>query len=217
MKKILHIYSGGLDSTVLLYYLLSKKYIVECLGINYGQKHKKELNSAQYFCKKEKIKYDILDLKSIGKLFNNNVLTTLSTVPEGHYASENMKKTVVPNRNMIMLSIAAGMAIDKNFDKISFAGHAGDHTIYPDCRPDFVRKMNFTLKSANWNQVSIFAPFIYIDKTEIVKIGNKLSDELYKTWSCYNGRDLHCGKCGTCVERKEAFKLANIKDLTKYE
>lgn len=128
-----------------------------------------------------------------------------------------MKATVVPNRNMILLSLAAGHALSIGFDTIAYAAHAGDHTIYPDCRPEFANAMETALNLADWEPLRLHRPFVNLTKKDLVQLGDQLGAPLHKTWSCYAGRDLHCGKCGTCVERKEAFSLANITDPTKYE
>lgn len=216
MKTIL-IYSGGLDSTVLLYNLINLKHNIIAISFNYGQKHKKELLSAIYFCNKLNIRHEIIDLSSITNLISNSCLTSSTKVPEGYYTDESMKKTVVPNRNMIMLSIAAGFAINEGYNNVAFAVHNGDHTIYPDCRQEFVTSLDKSCKLGNWHQINILSPFVNINKQDIVLLGNSLNIELEKTWSCYNGLEYHCGKCGTCVERIESFKLSGITDNTIYK
>ena len=215
MKTIL-IYSGGLDSTVLLHKLLRGGNTVKCLSVDYGQKHKKELESAKYFCNKFGVVHEIADLSSITKLISSSVLTSDSPVPDGHYAEESMKATVVPNRNMIMLSVAIGWAINEKFDNVAYAAHNGDHAIYPDCRNEFVENLSKAAEIADWHPVNIIRPFVDISKADIVKLGSQLDVEFEKTWSCYKGKDLHCGKCGTCIERIEAFGLAGIEDKTVY-
>ncbi|NBQ03100.1 MAG: 7-cyano-7-deazaguanine synthase, partial [Opitutae bacterium] len=136
---------------------------------------------------------------------------------EGHYAEESMKSTVVPNRNMILLALAGGHALSLGFDTIAYAAHAGDHTIYPDCRPEFADAMDTALSLADWNTLSLHRPFVDMTKSDLVSLGAELDAPLHLTWSCYAGNEIHCGKCGTCVERKEAFALAKIPDPTKYE
>lgn len=214
MKTIL-IYSGGLDSTVLLYRLINTGHIVKTLSFYYKQKHKKEIEVAKYFTNKLNISHTIVNLPH--KLLSSSCLTSNQKVPEGHYEEESMKNTVVPNRNMIMLSLGVAFAINEKYNNVAFAGHSGDHAIYPDCRKIFVDSLDKTCKLGNWEQIDIIAPFINFTKKEIVETGKFYNVEMSKTWSCYNGRKYHCGKCGTCVERKEAFQLSNIKDNTVYE
>lgn len=215
MKTVL-IYSGGMDSTTLLYYLINKGHAVKCLSINYGQKHKKEIKSAQYFCKKFNIDHEIVNLSNIKKLISLSSLTSDMEVPEGHYTDNSMKSTVVPNRNMIMLSIAIGWAINEKFDFVAYAAHSGDHTIYPDCREQFIDYISKAAELADWHSVKIIRPFVKISKTEIAILANELGVEINKTWSCYKGKRFHCGKCGTCIERIEALQLAGVKDTTIY-
>lgn len=216
MKTIL-IYSGGLDSTTLLYYLINEGHEVKCLTVNYGQKHKKEINSAKYFCDKLGVEHEIIDLTNITKLISSSVLTSKSDVPDGHYAEDSMKATVVPNRNMIMLSIAIGWAINEKFDCVAYAAHNGDHTIYPDCREEFVEHVSKAAELADWHPIKVMRPFINFSKADIVKLADIMNIEIDKTWSCYKGAEFHCGKCGTCVERIEAFELAGVKDTTIYK
>lgn len=216
MKTIL-IYSGGLDSTVLLHKLIKEGNEVKCLSINYGQKHKKEIDSAKYFCDKLHVNHEILNLSEIARLISSSALTSKIEVPEGHYAEESMKTTVVPNRNMIMLSIAIGWAINEKFDSVAYAAHNGDHAIYPDCREEFVNYISQAAELADWHPIKIIRPFIKKSKTAIAKIAGELDIEIDKTWSCYKGNNFHCGKCGTCVERIEALQLAGIKDTTIYK
>lgn len=216
MKTIL-IYSGGLDSTTLLYHLIDKGHEVKCLSINYGQRHKKEIESARYFCQKKDVKHEIVDVSNITKLISSSSLTSNIEVPEGHYEEDGMKATVVPNRNMIMLSIAIGWAINEGFNSVAYAAHNGDHTIYPDCREEFVSHLSEAAKLADWHSVEIIRPFIETSKADIAKLAGELNIEIDKTWSCYKGEELHCGKCGTCFERIEALNLAGVKDETIYK
>lgn len=216
MNTIL-IYSGGLDSTVLLHHLIHQGHKVKCLSVDYGQRHKKEILSAQYFCDKLKVEHQIADLSSITKLISSSALTSEVAVPNGHYAEDSMKITVVPNRNMIMLSVAIGWAINEKFNSVAYAAHAGDHSIYPDCREEFVSHISKAAELADWHSVEIIRPFIRISKTDIAKLAGELEIEINRTWSCYKGKEFHCGECGTCVERIEALRLAGVKDLTVYE
>lgn len=214
-SKITTILSGGMDSTTLLYYLLSKttKDKMNVLSFNYGQKHKKELVQAELICRELGIQYHLVDLSSIQDLLKSS-LTSTEEIPHGHYAEENMKQTVVPNRNAIMLSIAYGAAISDESKYLVYGAHTGDHFIYPDCRPVFVRELDLALRTGNegFGDVKIIAPFSTISKAEIVTLGLKLHVPFEKTWSCYEGESRPCGKCGTCVERTEAFLQNDTKD-----
>lgn len=207
-----------MDSTVLLYHLKAAGYGVTALSIDYGQRHRKELESARAICELNGLKHEIGDLRGITHLLGGSSLTDDQIdIPEGHYADENMKVTVVPNRNMIMLSIAIGYAITLRAPYVAYGAHAGDHTIYPDCRPEFASAINTAAMLADWHQVELLRPFIRMTKAEIARRGAELNVPFEMTWSCYVGGEFHCGKCGTCVERREAFQLAHIADPTKYE
>jgi 7-cyano-7-deazaguanine synthase len=207
-----------MDSTALLYYLLNQKYNVKALSINYGQRHSKELLAAATICRQLNVPHEVADLTSITKLIGGSSLTDSAiTVPEGHYNDENMKITVVPNRNMIMLSIAIGHAIALKYDEVAYAAHSGDHAIYPDCRPAFVAAMNQVAGLCDWHPVKILTPFINMDKGDIAKLGDGLKVPFELTWTCYQGRKKHCGKCGACQERREAFFKHSLIDPTEYE
>jgi len=215
--KIVVIVSGGMDSITLLYLALhdagKDPKNIKALSFNYGQKHKKELGKAHQICVNLGIEHHIIQLP-IGEFLTSALTTKETKVPEGHYAQANMSQTVVPNRNMIMLSQAYAYATSIGFDKVYFGAHAGDHPIYPDCRLSFVIALNNALKVANegYSKVYIAAPFINITKGQIVRIGRTLDVPYEDTWSCYKGENRPCGKCGTCVERTEAFLSNNIKD-----
>lgn len=216
--KVVHLFSGGLDSSVALYDLVSKDYEVAALGVHYGQRHQKEVEHAKRICESIGVQYLMADLSALSQVLTGNSQTDAAIdVPEGHYTDENMKLTVVPNRNMIMLSVAIGWAVSMKFDAVCYAAHTGDHTIYPDCRPEFADAVDKCAQLCDWHPVKVLRPFIHFNKTKIVELGSKLDVPFEKTWSCYKGRDEHCGKCGTCVERKEAFQNAGVKDPTKYE
>lgn len=216
--KVVHLFSGGLDSTTALYWLLKQGYEVSALSIHYGQRHQKELQYAAHLCELLKLESKSVDLSAIQPLIASSSQTSDDLeVPEGHYADENMKLTVVPNRNMMMLSVAAAWAISKKADAVCYAAHSGDHTIYPDCRPEFAEAISAVFKICDWHSIELLTPFIDKTKTEIVKIGCELKVPFVKTWSCYKGLDKHCGKCGTCIERKEAFSNLNREDPTPYE
>lgn len=217
MKAVV-LFSGGLDSTVLVYDLLNEGADLKLLSIDYGQRHEKELKSSSEIAESLELKHEILRLPMLNNLLGGSALTDPSILlPEGHYAEDSMKATVVPNRNMILLSLAAGHAISLQFDTVAYAAHAGDHTIYPDCRPEFATAIDQALKLCDWNTVSLYRPFVQLSKHDLVRKGKELGVPFEKTWSCYAGNDKHCGKCGTCVERKEAFELVGLLDPTEYK
>ena len=216
--KALVLFSGGLDSTVLATQLQADGVETRLLSIDYGQRHAKELDKAEKIAHALGLPHRILRLPDLGPLLGGSSLTDDQVeLPEGHYAEESMKATVVPNRNMILLALAGGHALSIGFDTIAYAAHAGDHTIYPDCRPEFADAMEKALGLADWQKLNLHRPFVNFSKGELVRKGNELGAPLELTWSCYAGREEHCGKCGTCVERKEAFALAKVEDPTEYE
>lgn len=205
MKDALLIYSGGMDSTVLLHRY--KDEIAEAVSFFYGSKHnRQEIKQAIDNCEELGIPHRIIELDTFMKDFNSSLIQKDKEVPEGHYEDETMKSTVVPFRNGIMLSIAVGLAESQNLKRVFLASHAGDHAVYPDCRPDFTKHLDHAAYFGTYNQVRIVSPFNLISKREIAVIGHELGVDFTKTWSCYNGREKHCGKCGTCVERKEALE-----------
>lgn len=217
LPKTVLIYSGGLDSTVLLYMLLNHKHEVKCLSVNYGQRHRKELYHASLICRNLGVQWEEADLSGNSFLFAGSSQTSPNVpVPEGHYAEESMKATVVPNRNMVMLSLATAWAVATKSDNVCYAAHGGDHTIYPDCREEFANGMARVMKLCDWHSVHLLRPFMHISKADIVKLGHNLQVPFAETWSCYKGEDQHCGACGTCVERREAFVLAGVPDPTTY-
>lgn len=220
MSKVLVLHSGGMDSTVCLAKAIKDGHEVRCMGIHYGQRHAKELEAATRIQDYYKIipeRRGVVDLQIIRPLLKGSSQTDPKVaVPEGHYEEESMKKTVVPNRNMIMLSVAVAGAISAGYEQVWYAAHAGDHAIYPDCRPEFVEAMQRAIGLCDWTPISLGAPFIQMTKSQIAKLGAELDAPLHMTWSCYKGGAHHCGVCGTCVERKEAFKLAKVPDPTIY-
>jgi 7-cyano-7-deazaguanine synthase len=216
MKTVV-IYSGGLDSTVLLYKLKAEGRDLHALSVNYGQRHRRELDCAAAICQRIDIPHRTADLSSIRELLAGSSLTSPQIeVAEGHYTEESMKSTVVPNRNMILLSLAAGHALSIGATEVAYAAHSGDHAIYPDCRNEFADAVATAMQLCDWQPVHLIRPFIDQTKAEIVALGAKLSVPLADTWSCYKGGELHCGRCGTCIERREAFHLAGVPDPTPY-
>lgn len=216
MKTVI-IYSGGLDSTVLLYHLRDAGHELHALSIDYGQRHRCELDRAAAICKTLNIANPVADLSALQPLLASSSLTSPEIeVAEGHYTEESMKSTVVPNRNMIFLSVATGHALSIKAGQIAYAAHSGDHAIYPDCRNEFADAMAVAIKLADWEQVELSRPFVDWSKADIVRRGAELGVPFAQTWSCYKGGDLHCGRCGTCIERREAFDLARVEDPTPY-
>ena len=205
MKDIIILYSGGMDSSVALYQFANR--IKLAISFNYGSKHNKiEIEHAALNCKLLGIEHRIveMDLNKMG--FVSDLLQSGGDVPDGHYEDENMKKTVVPFRNGIMLSIAAGISESIDCNKLLISNHAGDHAIYPDCRPDFIQSMNAAIRFGTYNNVEILAPYTNLTKREIALKGKELNVAFENTYSCYNGQEKHCGTCGTCTERKEALE-----------
>ena len=216
MKTNVIIVSGGMDSITLLHD--KKETIALAVTFDYGSNHnKREIEFAKYHCQKLGIEHIIIPLDFMAKYFNSSLLKGADAIPEGHYQAENMKSTVVPFRNGIMLSIACGLAESRGIKNVLIANHAGDHAIYPDCRATFIEAMNEAMAYGTYNNVNIEAPYTSISKTDIAKIGKELGIDYSKTYSCYKGGEKHCGKCGTCVERKEALHDAGIEDTTEYE
>ncbi len=215
--KSLVVFSGGLDSTVLLYHLKAEGKDVRALSVNYGQRHGVELERAKEICGDIGVAWDLIDLSAAGPLLGASALTNRNiAVPDGHYAKETMKQTVVPNRNMILIALATARAIAVGAEEVAYAAHHGDHAIYPDCRPEFAEAMDGAIRLADWSQVTLSRPFVRLSKSDIVRLGAVLGVPFAKTWSCYKGGDAHCGRCGTCIERREAFFLADVEDPTEY-
>jgi len=217
MKAVV-LLSGGLDSVTALYHVQQSLEVVGALSFDYNSKHNhKEIPFAVWHCQKLGIPYQIINLDFISRLFKSDLLISGGDIPEGHYEDESMKSTVVPFRNGIMLAIAAGYAESIEASGLVIAAHAGDHAIYPDCREDFMSPMEEAIHHGTYNQVQVFRPFIEMTKTQIVSCGDELGVDFKMTWSCYKGGEIHCGLCGTCVERREAFKDAGVADPTPYE
>ena len=212
--------SGGMDSTALVSVLKGMGHEVDTVSINYGQRHAKELERAKAVADHFGLRHDVIDLSVLAHSLRS-ALTTVDEVevPDGHYAEETMRATVVPNRNAIMLMVAVGIAASRGHDQVATAVHAGDHFIYPDCRPDFIEAASkcAQLGTATFGDVRIVAPFVNMGKDAIASLGNEFGAPFHLSWSCYKGGENHCGRCGTCVERAEAFALAGVDDPTTYD
>lgn len=211
--------SGGLDSVTLAYKVALERSLTGLISFDYGQRHKKELHFAKLCAERLGVPHHLIDISTIGQALSGSALTDSIDVPEGHYAEDTMKITIVPNRNAIMLTIAYGIAVAQKASAIATAVHGGDHFIYPDCRPEFIKAFDAMQTRAleGVAEISLYTPFLNMTKAEIVAEGARLGVDFKNTWSCYKGGDLHCGRCGTCVERQEAFGLANVTDPTIYE
>ena len=216
MKDSVLILSGGMDSTTLLYDM--RERIALAVSFDYGSNHNaKEIPFAKWHCKQLGIPHIVIELGFMHQYFKSSLLSGDEAIPEGHYADENMKSTVVPFRNGIMLSVATGIAESNNLKYVMMANHGGDHTIYPDCRPEFVQAMSAATQAGTFPGIELLAPYTNITKSDIARRGKALGIDYSKTWSCYRGGDKHCGKCGTCIERQEALRDAGIEDPTDYE
>lgn len=217
------IVSGGLDSITMVYDLLSRGAKVRALSFNYGQRHSKELDAANAVLTDLGVWHEVISLTDFGYAISRSDSSLVNShveVPEGSYDEESMKTTVVPNRNMVMLSIACGVAIADKAQFVATAVHAGDHTIYPDCRPDFIGRFESAVRVGNEGFIhpdfEIRTPYLYKSKADIAKRAGQLKVPIERTWSCYKGGAYHCGRCGTCVERLEAIYIAGIPDETVY-
>lgn len=210
--------SGGMDSVTALYWARKHHHVTAVLSFDYGAKHNhREIPFAAGHADRLKLRHVVVPLDFIGRHFKSDLLKSGGAVPEGHYADENMKRTVVPFRNGIMLAVASGFAESAGARGLVIAAHGGDHAIYPDCREDFMTGMAAALKAGTYAQVELLRPFISLNKAQIAAEGAKLGVDFSRTWSCYVGGANHCGRCGTCVERREAFQLAGLTDPTVYE
>ena len=216
-EKVVVLLSGGMDSVSVLYYTMQDCQVVAAVSFDYGSKHNhKEIPFAAHHCRKFKIEHQVIHLNFVGELFKSDLLKSGGQIPDGHYEEETMKNTVVPFRNGIMLSIAAGFAESRAADGLVIAAHAGDHAIYPDCREEFMTSMGEAIRLGTYAGIKLLRPFIAMAKAEIAARGHALGVDFLQTWSCYKGGTLHCGTCGTCVERREAFMLAGVTDPTVY-
>ncbi len=211
--------SGGMDSVVALHDAVAAGHeVVAAVSFDYGAKHNhREIPFAKLHAQLLGASHQVIDLNFMNDLFKSDLLKSGGDIPEGHYEQENMKQTVVPFRNGIMLSIAAGFAESVGAAGLVIAAHSGDHAIYPDCREDFMKPMGEAIQAGTYAEIEVLRPFIAMRKEDIATRGADLGVDFTKTWSCYKGGDIHCGKCGTCVERKEAFEISGVVDPTVYE
>lgn len=211
--KVIMILSGGLDSAVSLYELKTEHEIVEAVTFDYGQRHRREIGSARKICDQLNLAHKVIDLRNMNDLLQGSSLTSPDIkTPHGKYTDETMKLTIVPNRNAIMINVAAGYAISKKIFALGLGVHAGDHFIYPDCRPEFISSQEKTLSLANDCEFKLFTPFLHDSKEAIIRQGIDLKVPFELTWTCYEGGEKPCQKCGACTEREEAFRANNIID-----
>jgi 7-cyano-7-deazaguanine synthase len=215
MKDSVIIYSGGLDSTTLLYE--ERERVELAVTFDYGSNHAaREIACARHHCAQLGIEHIVIELGFMSRYFQSSLLSGGDAIPSGNYDEENMKSTVVPFRNGIMLSIAVGLAESLGLKHVMMANHGGDHTIYPDCRPEFVEAFSQTASAGTFEGITLLAPYTNMTKGDIARRGRELGIDYAETWSCYKGGEHHCGKCGTCVERREAFAEAGVNDNTVY-
>ena len=216
MKDSVLILSGGMDSTTLLYE--QQQRIALAVSFDYGSNHNaREIPFAHLHCERLGIEHLVIPLSFMAQYFESSLLKGADAIPEGSYADSNMKSTVVPFRNGIMLSVAIGLAESRGLKHVMMANHGGDHTIYPDCRPEFVSAMSEAARTGTFPGITLICPYTNLTKDQIALRGHNMGIDYAETWSCYKGGEKHCGKCGTCVERKEALELAGITDPTEYE
>jgi len=215
--KVVVLCSGGMDSVTALHWARREHAVVAVVSFDYGAKHNhRELPLAAEHAAALGVRHEVIALDFMDRLFASDLLKSGGEIPEGHYEAENMKQTVVPFRNAIMLSIAGGFAESVGAEGLVIAAHGGDHAIYPDCREEFMQAMGKTLRLGTYARIRLLRPFIAMTKGDIVTEGTRLGVDFARTWSCYKGSEVHCGRCGTCVERREAFQLAGVPDPTEY-
>lgn len=220
MSRVVAVVSGGMDSVTLAHWLAQSDELVAVVSFDYGQSHVKELAYARACAERLGAQHKLVDLATLGALLPSALTSDDVDLPHGHYADESMRATVVPGRNLIMVSIAAGIAAALDCELVAIGVHAGDHPVYPDCRPEFVDAASDAVRlgvsGVGKHDVELIAPFVRMSKTDIAALGERVGVPWAETWSCYEGGDVHCGKCGTCVERREAFDDAGINDPTAY-
>lgn len=215
--KVLVLCSGGMDSVTALNWAAREHTVAAAVSFDYGAKHNhREIPFAAEHAARFGVRHEVITLDFVRRLFASNLLEGGGAIPEGHYEAENMKQTVVPFRNAIMLSIACGLAESVGAEGLVIAAHGGDHAIYPDCREDFMRAMGDAMRLGTYAHVQLLRPFIALNKGQIAAEGARLGVDFARTWSCYQGGTVHCGRCGTCVERREAFAQAGLPDPTVY-
>ena len=216
--KVVVLCSGGMDSVTALHWARREHDVVAAVSFDYGAKHNhREIPFAVEHARIFGFRHETIALDFVNRLFASDLLQSGGAIPEGHYEAENMKQTVVPFRNAIMLSIACGFAESAGAEGLVIAAHGGDHAIYPDCREEFMRAMGDAMRLGTYAGVKLLRPFITLSKGQIAAEGVRLGVDFSRTWSCYKGGTIHCGKCGTCVERREAFAHAGLSDPTAYE
>ena len=216
-QKVAVLVSGGMDSVVALYEANREHEVVVALSFDYGSKHNhREIPFAREHAESLGVPHEVIDLGFMNEHFRSDLLQSGGEIPDGHYEEETMKATVVPFRNGIMLAIAAGLAESRGAEGLVIAAHSGDHAIYPDCRGEFMEAMGEAIQLGTYETMSLLRPFIALRKEDIAARGAELGVDFSRTWSCYKGGEIHCGKCGTCVERREAFAVAGISDPTEY-
>lgn len=216
--KVVVLCSGGMDSVTALYWAQAQHDVTAVLSFDYGAKHNaRELPFAAEHAAAAGARHEVINLDFVNRLFTSDLLKSGGEIPEGHYEAKNMKQTVVPFRNAIMLSIACGFAESVGAEGLVIAAHGGDHAIYPDCREDFMQAMGETMRLGTYAQIQLLRPFVTLTKSDIARQGADLGVDYARTWSCYKGGERHCGKCGTCVERREAFIEAGVADPTIYD
>ncbi|WP_106477013.1 7-cyano-7-deazaguanine synthase QueC [Phytohalomonas tamaricis] len=216
-EKAVVIYSGGMDSYTVLHKALREGFDVHALSFHYGQRHARELDIARHVCQTLNIAHQVVDIRAIHSLIGASALTDdTQAMPRADYAEDNMKATVVPNRNMILLSLAIGHAVNMESSICYYGAHGGDHAIYPDCRPEFVDRMNAVAAIANYTPVEIRAPYLYASKADILAEGLAMGLDYAQTWTCYLGGEKACGECGSCRERLNAFAEHGVEDPLSY-
>jgi 7-cyano-7-deazaguanine synthase len=216
--KVIVLCSGGMDSVTALHWAKREHEVVAALSFDYGAKHNpREIPLAAEQARIVGARHETIALDFVNRLFASALLQSGGEIPEGHYAAANMQQTVVPFRNAILLAVACGLAESVGAEGLVIAAHTGDHTIYPDCREDFMQAMGDAMRLGTYTGVKLLRPFIDLNKGQIAALGADLGVDFSRTWSCYKGGARHCGKCGTCVERREAFQQAGLKDPTDYE
>lgn len=216
-RHVVVVLSGGLDSTTLLYLAKQEFRQVDAISVNYGQRHSRELEAAARTCETLDVPHRILDMQCLNSILKSVLTDRDGAMPEGHYQSESMKTTVVPNRNMLLLSIATAFAISLEADVVAYGAHAGDHAIYPDCRPIFIHAIRRSLAVAHYNPIELWTPFEDMTKGDVLSIAKDLGVRFENTWTCYKGGVKACGKCGACNERLEAFEECGLVDPLEYE